>query len=153
MVERYKLGGGSPEPPPEAPSQKRNDYFPGAGRKLKFISTGCTTLDCVVSGGWPLGRIVNIVGDKSTGKTLLAIEAAANFARQFPKGKIWYRESEAAFDEDYATQLGLPVKQVDFGDDGLGTIWDTIEDIFEDLDKQLTRLKKLNVPGLYIIDS
>lgn len=154
-MERYRLegGGGQEASPPPKPVAPGGDYFPGAGRKLKFIASGCMVLDCAVSGGWPLGRIVNIVGDKSTGKTLLAIEAVANFAHQYPKGKIWYRESEAAFDEDYATLLGLPVRRVDFGGDGLGTIWDTIEDIFRDLDKQLTLLEKQKVPGLYIVDS
>lgn len=127
-----------------------SDYFPEAAQKVPCIPSGCTVLDCVLGGGWALGRIANIVGDKSTGKTLLAIEACASFAKHYPKGRIWYRESEAAFDDHYAAKLGLPVKQVDFGPNGLGTPWDTIEDIFEDLDAQLTKSK---TPGLYVIDS
>ncbi len=121
---------------------------------LEFIPSGCTLLDCVLGGGWALGRIANIVGDKSTGKTLLAIEAAVNFATKFPKGKIWYREAEAAFDVDYAESLGLPTKRIDFGDKGIGTHWSTIEDIFEDLEVQLEKVEKEKVEGgLYIVDS
>jgi recombination protein RecA len=110
-------------------------------------------LDCVLGGGWALGRVANIVGDKSTGKTLQAIEACANFAVKYPKGKIFYREAEAAFDEGYAEELGLPVKRVDFGPDGLETNWDTIEDIFADIEKQVDVCEKAGVPGLYIVDS
>lgn len=127
-------------------------YFPEDREHLEFIPSGCSLLDLtVLGGGWPLGRISNIVGDKSTGKTLMAIEACANFARKYPKGKIWYREAEAAFDEDYAKRLGLPVDRVDFGSDGLDTSWDTIEDIFEDIDAKVDEGSKQ--PGLYIIDS
>jgi RecA/RadA recombinase len=42
-------------------------YFPETG-PLQFIPSGSTLLDCVLGGGYPLGRVVNIVGDKSTGK-------------------------------------------------------------------------------------
>jgi recombination protein RecA len=93
------------------------------------------------------------VGDKSSGKTLLGIEACANFSVVFPKGKIFYREAEAAFDESYAKGLGLPVKQVDFGPEGIDTQWNTIEDVFEDLNARIAECKKAKVPGLYIIDS
>ena len=129
-----------------------SDYFPRRA-SLTFIPSGSILLDCVLGGGWPLGRIANIVGDKSTGKTLLAIEACNNFARKFPKGKIWYRESEAAFDADYAQALGLPLKRVRFGPRGLDSAWSTVEDVFEDLSKVIDKYKGTGRPGLYIIDS
>ncbi len=119
----------------------------------KFISTGCALLDCVLGGGWALGRVGNTVGDTSVGKTLAMIEAAANFAMQYPKGKIWYREAEAAFDVGYAESVGLPEKRVDFGPDGIDTLWNTIEDIWEDLEHQIDYCKSKKVPGLYIVDS
>jgi recombination protein RecA len=134
--------------------QRGGNYFPGASKTLKFIPSGCAVLDGVLGFGWPLGRIVNIVGDRSSGKTLLAIEACANFAMCSPKGKIWYREAEAAFDLPYANRLGLPEERVNFGPKGVDTIWDTIEDIFEDLDRKLSWLEDHpGVPALYIIDS
>lgn len=133
-------------------------------KHISFLNTGCTLLNLVVSemadkGGWPLGRVVNIVGDKSTGKTLLAEEAMANFLRTYPKGKVYYRESEAAFDTAYAKALGLNTDKVDFGPDKEDSIWNTIEDVFEDLDAVLTKAeeaaKKNKAPPaiLYIIDS
>jgi recombination protein RecA len=137
------------------PKKKRrgNDYFPDAGDELSFIHSGSALLDCVLGGGWALGRVANIVGDKSTGKTLLAIEACANFARQYPDGQIYYREAEAAFDKGYAVKLGLPVDRVDFGAEGLDTIWDTIEAIFADLREKLDELERSGGTGLYIVDS
>ena len=38
---------------------------------LEYIPSGCTLLDCVLGGGWPLGRMSNIVGDKSAGKCIV----------------------------------------------------------------------------------
>lgn len=146
-MKRHKLAEEAPKP------DKQNYYFASPAKGLEFIPTGCTLLDCVLGGGWALKRIANIVGDRSSGKTLQAIEACANFAQKYPKGKIFYREAEAAFDEGYAAELGLPTDKVDFGPDGIDTNWDTIEDIFEDLDKQADECIKLGVPGLYILDS
>lgn len=121
--------------------------------KLKFLNSGCHLLNLVMSskvdGGYPMGRMSNIVGDKSTGKTLLAIEACANFNLQFPKGKIFYRETESAFDESYAETLGLPVAAVDFGADQL----ETVEDFEEDLVRCCADAKKSRQPALYILDS
>src|SRR3990167_3427011 len=119
---------------------------------LSFIHSGCTLLDLVTGGArgaWPLGRITNIVGDKSTGKTLLAIEACANFSRQFKNGRIWYREAEAAFDPTYAETIGMPLDRVSFGKHKL----DTVEDFYTDLLKQTEWCQENDRPGLYILDS
>lgn len=129
-------------------------YFTSDKEDLEFISTGCHLLNCVISGtgkgGWVLGRIANLVGDKSTGKTLLAIEACANFIRDYPEGKIYYREAEAAFDQAYAAALGMPVEDIDFGDEDFFTV----EDMYEDMVRVLEELeKKGNPPALYIVDS
>lgn len=134
--------------------QRQEDHG-GAGRflapstGLTFVKSGCTLLDLVVGGGWPLGRMVNIVGDKSTGKTLMAIEAAANFAKAFPNGKIWYREAEAAFDKDYAKAMGMPIDRVSFGKNK----FDTVEDFYEDLKTMAEWSTAKKVPGLYVLDS
>jgi len=122
-------------------------YFAAPARELQFISSGCMVLDCVLGGGYPLGRIVNVVGDKSTGKTLLAIEACANFAKEYD-GSIHYREVEAAFDKSYAAALGLPIDRVDFGEKGILTV----EDVFEDLSAVLEGAGKKRA-ALYVLDS
>src|SRR3990172_8219866 len=67
-------------------------YFSSTKTNIDFISSGCAVLDCVLGGGWPLGRIVNVVGDKSTGKTLLAMEAIANAFITYPSIEAHYIE-------------------------------------------------------------
>jgi len=103
-------------------------------------------LDCVLSGGYALGRIVNIVGDKSTGKTHLAIEATANFASENKKGLIKYNEVEASFDKLYAKSLGLPLDRVEFTENCF-----TVEDVFKDLNKTMDSMG--SEPGIYVLDS
>lgn len=130
------------EPEPE------QNYFAHPKTGLKFIPSGCKTLDLALGGGWARGRVANIVGDKSTGKTLLCIEASANFAMLEKKGKIRYREAEAAFDNSYAKALGMPIDRIDFGQNDKA--FETVEDMFEDLQRVVDGAKS---PELVIVDS
>lgn len=57
-------------------------FAPKKKANIEFLSTGCTLCDLALSGkgrsgGFARGRMINIVGDGSTGKTLLALETAA----------------------------------------------------------------------------
>lgn len=127
-------------------------YFvnPAAKSNLDYVRSGCMLMDCALSGGWVLGRVANIVGDRSAGKTLLAIEACANFAITYPTGMIRYAESESAFDEQYAGALGMPLDRVDFGHD---RPMRTVEDWYNDMTAFLDAREKDKRPGLYILDS
>lgn len=113
--------------------------------EVKMFPTGCTLLDLQQGGGWVLGRCVNVVGDSSTGKTGLAIEAASNFARIYGPECVRYVETEAAFDERYAERLGLPshIQR--------STAVRLVEDFNDDLSDFLKGLK--GSAGLYVIDS
>ena len=144
MSERVRLH-------PVEPVGTYGAYFASEKTHLDFISTGCVGLDAAIGGGWVLGRIGNIVGPKSVGKTLMAIEAAANFAIKYPNGKIYYRESEAAFDEEYARALGMPIDRVSFIEEDQDFF--TIEDFYNDLNNRLDEVIKENIPALYILDS
>lgn len=121
-------------------------YF---NRDVSFISSGCTILDAALGGGWARKRVVNIVGDASTGKTLLAIEAAANFHRLEPKGVIHYAEGEAAFDKSYAHErLGLPKDRLKFYEDENAI--HTVEDWHDLMSELLSGRKR---PQMFILDS
>ena len=128
--------------------KEKPSYFASSeNHNLQFIGSGCQVLDNVLGGGYVLGRMANIVGDKSSGKTLLAIEASANFINRYKNGEVWYAEAEAAFDADYAGALGMPLSKVKFRDK-----IETVEDFFEDIElacKQSTKTK----PILYVLDS
>lgn len=124
-----------------------------------YVSSGSAVMDAMLGGGWVLGRVANIVGDRSAGKTLLAIEAFANFFHAYPDGIGRYAESESAFDQPYAENLGMPVDKIDFGlaktfgrgdeDEPLRTV----EDWYESVLKFIERCEKAGKPGIYCIDS
>lgn len=119
-------------------------------RDVQVISSGSTLIDCVLGGGYALGRISNIVGDKSTNKTGSVIEVSANFYRTYPEGLIRYNEVESAFDLPYAEKLGFPVDKVELANEDQSM---TVEDFYEDLLEFTKRAKEKNVPGLYLLDS
>lgn len=112
----------------------------------QFLPSGSYCLDLALGGGWGKGRVINIVGDKSTGKTLLAIEACAQFALTHGKERIRYAEAESAFDEEYAETLGMPP-----GIDYVRGL-DTVEAWYENISEWLVS-NKSNQPCLYILDS
>lgn len=87
------------------------------------ISTGSIGLDMALGiGGLPRGRIIEIYGPESSGKTTLALHAVA--AAQAAGGEAAYIDAEHALDPTYAAALGvdvdsLLVSQPDSGDQGL----------------------------------
>jgi len=109
-----------------------------------FFSTGCALLDCVLGGGWARGRVSNVVGGTGSGKTLLAIEACANFTRTVPGGRVTYVEAESAFDPAYAATLGFPAERLSLVDD-ISTI--------EDLWKRIEAIIQGNEEHFVVIDS
>lgn len=119
---------------------------PPVYHKTTFFSSGSSMLDLVLGGGWASGRIVNCVGDKSTGKTLLAVEACANVAALSGVEQVRYCEAEAAFDLDYGRVVGMP--------NGLTPVSgvETVEAVYEDLELFLTQVNP-DYPSLYVLDS
>lgn len=135
-----------------APSSSSDtSYFASGNEKenIQFFSSGCSTVDEALGGGFAMRRVSNIVGDKSTGKTLLAMEAAANFALQYPDGVIRYAEAEDAFDSPYADALGIPMHRIELNKPGEKL--NTVEDWYNDLNRWMDTQK--GRPGLYIEDS
>jgi RecA/RadA recombinase len=148
---------GDDAPPPTPGSRYLPDDEDDAS--IKRFSSGCTLLDCSLGGGWARGRVSNIVGDKSTGKTLLAEEACTNLAlditKEFPKAEIHYKETESAFDVEYAKSIGFPFDRADFGQgkgEGPGVLLDTIEELDKDFPKTLEEMDD-GQGGIYIVDS
>lgn len=91
--------------------------------RVEAISTGSVSLDAALGvGGFPKGRIVEIYGPESSGKTTLALQAIANSQK---KGGIAVLiDAEYAFDASYAQCLGvdvdnLLVSQPDTGEQAL----------------------------------
>ena len=131
------------------PEKKENNYFVSDDKDIQFVPTGCTVLDCTLGGGYALGRMSNIIGDKSTAKTALATEALTNFCLRYPDGVAAYRDAEAAFDVRYAEAMGVPIKDIDFGDTDLVTIEDFINEYTAFLNARIKDKK----PSIYVLDS
>jgi recombination protein RecA len=75
--------------------------------KVATFPSGAMTLDMALGGGLPRGRIVEIYGPESSGKTTLAMHAMAEMQKL--GGTVALIDAEHAFDPDYAQRLGLNV--------------------------------------------
>ena len=76
--------------------------------KMDVISTGSIALDAALGvGGFPKGRIIEIYGPESSGKTTLAIHAIAESQKM--GGLAAFIDAEHAFDCNYAQKLGVDV--------------------------------------------
>ena len=95
----------------------------GAIENIEVIPTGSVTLDAALGvGGLPKGRVVEIYGPESSGKTTLAIHAIAQAQKQ--GGIAAFIDAEHAFDRFYAENLGvdtenLLISQPDNGEQAL----------------------------------
>lgn len=90
--------------------------------KVETIPTGALTLDLALGGGLPRGRVIEIYGPESSGKTTLALHALAEVQKK--GGIAAFVDAEHALDPIYAERLGvdidnLLVSQPDTGEAGL----------------------------------
>ena len=94
-----------------------------ASKDIEVISTGCLTLDYALGvGGLPRGRIIEIYGPESSGKTTVALHVIAE--AQKLGGVAAFIDAEHALDPNYASKLGvdinnLYVSQPDTGEQAL----------------------------------
>lgn len=90
--------------------------------RVETISSGALTLDLALGGGLPKGRVIEIYGPESSGKTTLALHAVAEVQKN--GGIAAYVDAEHALDPTYAAALGvdtenLLVSQPDTGEAAL----------------------------------
>lgn len=79
--------------------------------EVETISTGSITLDASLGiGGLPKGRIVEVYGPESSGKTTLTLHAIAEAQKQ--GGVAAFIDAEHAFDKTYAKKLGVNVEEL-----------------------------------------
>ncbi|MBE6691769.1 MAG: recombinase RecA [Ruminococcaceae bacterium] len=94
-----------------------------AGMEVKSVSTGSLSLDVALGiGGVPKGRIIEIYGPESSGKTTLALHVIAEVQKE--GGEAAFIDAEHALDPIYARALGvdtdsLLVSQPDYGEQAL----------------------------------
>src|SRR3989338_4719429 len=95
---------------------------------VEGVPTGCLSLDIALGNGMPRGRIIEIFGPESSGKTTLALHVVAEV--QKAGGTAAFVDAEHALDPSYAFKLGvnldnLLVSQPDNGEQAL-EITDTL---------------------------
>lgn len=78
--------------------------------KVDSIGSGSLTLDAAMGGGFPKGRVVEIYGPESSGKTTLALHAIAE--SQKIGGTAAFIDAEHALDPAYAANLGVNVEDL-----------------------------------------
>ncbi len=113
-----------------AQEQINKQFGDGAIRRLgdtttvdvELFSSGSLSLDLALGGGYPKGRILEIYGPESSGKTTLALHAIAEVQRH--GGTAAFIDAEHALDPAYARRLGvdtdnLLVSQPDNGEQAL----------------------------------
>ena len=77
-------------------------------QKVDVYPTGCLTLDMALGiGGMPRGRIVEIYGPESSGKTTVALHVVAEAQKQ--GGTVAFIDAEHALDPTYASNLGVDI--------------------------------------------
>ncbi len=93
---------------------------------VAVVSTGSFSLDAALGvGGFPKGRIIEIFGPESSGKTTLALHAIAEAQKN--GGKAAFIDAEHAMDPEYAKKLGVKVNdliisQPDSGEEALNIL-------------------------------
>ncbi len=91
--------------------------------EIPVISTGCLSLDIITGvGGLPKGRVIEVYGPESSGKTTIALQAIAE--AQKAGGHAAFIDAEHALDPTYAQKLGvnideLYISQPDYGEQAL----------------------------------
>ena len=79
--------------------------------KVDVVSSGCLSLDIALGvGGYPRGRIIEIYGPESSGKTTFALQAIAEV--QKTGGRAAFIDAEHALDPVYAKRLGVNVDEL-----------------------------------------
>lgn len=96
------------------------------------LKSGSNTIDKITGGGYPLGRIIELFGGESSGKTTACYHAIAEAQKAFPDKWCGFVDSEYGFDAGYAKAIGvqvdeLVVAQPDSGTDAFAMVQSFIE--------------------------
>lgn len=110
---------------------------------VKFLPLGIPELDFSLGGGYPYGRIIHVYGRKNSGKTFLAMKAAAQLLKAHPKVKVVWADLENVFDKSRAKAVGVDLSRILLARAG------NVEAIFDII---LDMLRTEDV-GMVVIDS
>lgn len=110
----------------------------------EWLSTGCLALDAIMGGGIPLGRLVEIYGASSSGKSLIAAQIVAE-AQQLGYLTL-YIDTEHALSADILNAVGVDLAELIYAEP------DTVQETFSLMEAFLTA-KPVEKPAIIIWDS
>lgn len=116
-----------------------------------LVPTGSTLLNLSLSdnpfGGYQMGKIVNAIGDSSSGKTFLIVTALATICsdKRFDNFEIFYDDAERAFEFDIVKLFGAKTKKRVKFDIRSNTVQDWLVNIWS--------LLSMDKPFIYVLDS
>ncbi len=119
----------------------------------RLIPTGATLLNLALSstpsGGYPIGKVVNLIGDSSSGKTFLALTALAEMANKkvFDDYRLIFDDAEAALEFNIKKLFGKKL------DDRLENDEDDCSDTIQDFYGNVLNAIEDGEPFVYVLDS
>ena len=108
----------------------------------EYMSTGCVALDSIMGGGLPVGRITEIYGDNSTGKSLIAAQVAA--LAQESDVIVQYIDTESAVSRDIMIKVGVKIEDLIYSSP------DTMEQVFTLMEDTMLE-KKAQFPDDHLL--
>lgn len=100
-----------------------------------YVSTGCLALDVVMGGGIPVGRMTEMFGEPSSGKSLIAAQIAAIAQEQ--GSIVAYADTETAVSKAMMSKLGVNIDELIYASP------DEVEEVFQFFDYALDVKAKL----------
>ena len=79
-------------------------------QQVETVSSGSISVDLALGGGYPKGRIIEIYGPESSGKTTMCLHATAEF--QKAGGTVAFVDAEHALDPKYAAKVGVNIDEL-----------------------------------------
>lgn len=111
----------------------------------RFIRTGCLLLDLALGGGVLRGSVMNLVGEESSGKTLLGVSVGIQAQRD--GGLVCYDDCEGTLDVHRAVRFGLDVDRAFYVQSR------TLEKFYGYLVKFCRYVRESDTFGVYVLDS
>ena len=101
------------------------------GLRINRLKTGSIALDVATGGGWASGKLNEIFGMYSGGKTYVALLTMAQTQRDYPEANVALIDFEGAFDSNWAKKVGVDVDKLlisspEYMEDGLQIAIDLI---------------------------
>jgi recombination protein RecA len=108
----------------------------------EWLSSGCIALDRILGGGFPVGRVTEVYGDTSTGKSLIAAQVAA--LAQEDDHIVMMADSESAVSLPIMEAVGVDIDNLIYSNP------DTVEEVFEQFEMAI-ELKAKKYPDALLV--